>query len=48
MVEGGVGQDARFFQLIQQAIVEIQPLRVHLPTTVRKDTRPGDRKTVSL
>src|SRR5262249_4708287 len=46
--ERGIGLDAVREQLVDQAIVEIQPLGIGRAAALRKHARPGDREAVRL
>src|SRR6185437_3435814 len=48
MIERGIGLDAVCEELIDQAVVEVEALRVRCAVAVRKHARPGNRKTISL
>ena len=48
VIERGIGLDAGRQQLIDQTIVEIEPLRICRPGAFRKDARPGNREAIGL
>lgn len=48
MVKRRIGLDAARLAAIDEAVVEIQPLLVDRPETIRNDARPGDGETIGL
>jgi len=48
MKQGGVGSNAVVVQLINEALVEIDPLLIYFSPTIRNNTRPSDAKTIML
>src|SRR5262245_5270854 len=48
MIQRGKRLDSSCLQLVYQAIVEVEPLRIGLAGAFRKDTRPGNGEAVGI